>query len=53
MKKIYSAPEVLVELIEIENELMAGSPALSGSDADKDAEILSRELGDDLFFDED
>ena len=53
MKKIYSAPEVLVELINVENCLMAGSPALSDSDANKDLENLSREIFDDRLFDED
>jgi len=51
MKKIYSAPETHVELVNIEGNLMAGSPALSNTDANN-SEILSRELFNDRLFDE-
>lgn len=50
MKKTYSAPEVYVEILEVEHDILAGSPALSSSDADVNAEILSREV--DTFFDD-
>lgn len=50
MKKIYSAPEINVEILDMEYDILAGSPGLSSSDASSDAEILSREV--DQFFDD-
>lgn len=49
MKKIYSAPEINVEILDMEYDILAGSPGLSDSDASADAEILSREI---VFDDE-
>lgn len=51
MKKIYSAPEIFVETLDMEYDILAGSPALSSSSADVNAEILSRDT--EMFFDED
>ena len=50
MKKIYSAPEINVEILDMEYDILAGSPGLSSSDASVDAEILSRES--EMFFDD-
>ncbi len=50
MKKIYSAPEINVEILDMEYDILAGSPGLSDSDASAEVEILSREV--ETFFDD-
>ena len=49
MKKIYLAPEIYVEALDMEYDILAGSPGLSSSDASTEAEILSREI---IFIDD-
>ena len=50
MKKIYSAPEINVEILDMEYDILAGSPGLSDTPASSEAEILSREV--ETFFDD-
>lgn len=43
MKKTYQKPETMADVcLEVENEMLAGSPGLSETAADSEAENLSR-----------
>jgi len=42
MKKIYSTPEICIDLMEVESCILAGSPVLSNDNADNNLESLSR-----------